>query len=215
MRPSVAAPLVTLVAAVFLITSPASAQDPPPPIGLFAVDIRGSFPGFPGGAALAESRAMAESELPGRGPGVEVGAHVYPLHWKAMTIGLGGQLLLARAASNAVASAGVRGATATLASFSPQLSFNFGNGDGWSYVSGGIGATTWSLVPDGAMPLAIDETRLQTVNYGGGARWFAKPHVAFTFDVRFYDITSGVAQVGFRAHPRTRLIVMGGGVSFK
>ena len=215
MRSSAAAPLVTLVAAVFLITSPASAQDPPPPIGRFAVDIRGSFPGFPGGAALAESRGMAESELPGRGPGVEIGAHVYPLHWKAMTIGLGGQLLLARAASNAVASAGVRGATATLASFSPQLSFNFGNGDGWSYVSGGIGATTWSLVPDGAMPLAIDETRLQTVNYGGGARWFAKPHVAFTFDVRFYDITSGVAGAGYRAHPRTRLIVMGGGVSFK
>jgi len=215
MRALVATQLIGLSAAALLGSSPAFGQDPPPPIGLFAVDIRGSFPGFPGGAALAESRGMAESELPGRGPGVEIGAHVYPLHWKAMTIGLGGQLLLARAASNAVRSAGVRGATATLASFSPQLSFNFGNGDGWSYVSGGIGAATWSLVPEDATPLAIDETRLQTVNYGGGARWFAKPHVAFTFDVRVYDITSGVAQVGFRAHPRTRLIVIGGGVSFK
>ncbi len=215
MRPCVATRLVLLAVAAFLTVSPLCAQDPPPPIGPFAIDVRGSFPGIPGGAALAESRGMAESELPGRGPGLEVGAHVYPLRWKATTIGLGGQIFLSRTSSGGNPSAGLRGATSTRASFSPQLSFNFGNGDGWSYVTAGIGATTWSLVPDGSAPFAIDESRLQTVNYGGGARWFAKPHLAFTVDLRFYDITSGVAVAGFSAHPRTRLIVIGAGVAFK
>ena len=158
---------------------------------------------------------MAVSELPGRGPGLEIGAHIYPLKWKAMTIGLGGQIFLMRASSDAVPELGYRASRAALTSYSPQVSFNFGTGNGWSYVTGGIGPTTWSLVPEGSAPLAIDETALQTVNYGGGARWFAKQHVAFTVDLRFYDITSGVAEAGFPAHPRTRLIVIGAGVSFK
>lgn len=215
MRSAVRTRLAALAAAALLMARPAAAQDPPPPIGPFAIDVRGSFPGFPDGPALADSRGMAESELPGRGPGLEVGAHVYPLRWKAMTIGLGGQLLLITASSSAIPSAGVRGATAKLVSFSPQLSFNFGSGEGWSYVTGGIGPTTWSLVPEGSTPLAIDDARLQTVNYGGGARWFAKRHVAFTVDLRFYDITAGVAGAGYAAHPRTRLIVIGAGVAFK
>ena len=99
-----------------------------------------------------------------------------------------------------------------LTSFSPQISFNFGTGNGWSYITGGIGPSTWSLVPDGSTPLAIDDTRLQTVNYGGGARWFAKRHVAFTVDLRFYDIAAGVAEAGFPAHPLTRFLVIGAGI---
>ena len=27
------------------------------------------------------------------------------------------------------------------------------------------------------------------LNYGGGARWFNSPHLAFTFDIRFYAIS--------------------------
>ena len=41
--------------------------------------------------------------------------------------------------------------------------------------------------------------RLKTINYGGGARWFAKAHVAFSFDVRFYAINPGPAFLDFRA----------------
>jgi hypothetical protein len=215
MRARVVTRLIGLSAVAFLASGPAFAQDPPPPIGPFAVDIRGSFPGAPDDAALAASRGMAEDELPGRGPGLEIGAHFYPLRWKAMTIGLGGQIFLVRASSGGIPSAGIRGAQSKITSLSPQLSFNFGTGHGWSYITGGIGPTTWSLVPDGSAPLAIDDTRLQTVNYGGGARWFVRTHVAFTVDLRFYDTAAGVPEAGFPAHPRTRLVVISAGISFK
>ena len=87
-------PSILAIITVLLSSAPAVAQDPPPRIGPFVVDVRGSFPGLPDDPALADSRGMAVAELPGRGPGLEIGAHVYPLRWKAMTIGLGGQLFL-------------------------------------------------------------------------------------------------------------------------
>src|SRR4029078_13011763 len=78
-------------------------------------------------------------------------------------------------------------------SVAPQLSFNFGTGRGWSYLSGGLGQSTWSLVPADCLPFPTDTDRLKTINYGGGARWFMKSHVAFSFDVRFYAINPGAA----------------------
>jgi len=36
---------------------------------------------------------------------------------------------------------------------------------------------------------------VRTFNYGGGARWFAKPHLAFHVDVRLHAIDPGPAQV--------------------
>ena len=45
--------------------------------------------------------------------------------------------------------------------FTPQLSLNFGTGDGWSYISGGLGPSIWSIVPDGAQPLPADDERLR------------------------------------------------------
>jgi hypothetical protein len=56
---------------------------------------------------------------------------------------------------------------------------------------------------------------LKTINYGGGARWFIKPHVAFSFDVRFYAIKSRSRLDGAPASPRTTLMVIGAGVSIK
>ena len=43
-------------------------------------------------------------------------------------------------------------------------------------------------MPDGSDPLPVDEDPIGTINYGGGARWFAKKHMAFSLDVRFYEI---------------------------
>ena len=49
----------------------------------------------------------------------------------------------------------------------------------------------WSLHEAGLEPSAADVEPLQTVNYGGGARWFIKNHLAFSLDVRFYEIQPG------------------------
>jgi hypothetical protein len=212
------APL-TAIAIVLITGARAAAQDPPPPIPRFVVDLRGSVPRFPSDDfQLASSRGLEVNELPGVGLGVDAGVHVFLMKWKAITFGLGGQLTLGRAHSSAVTVANQpvqRAVTERYTSMVPQLSFNFGTGDGWSYVSGGIGGSTWSIVPDGEPKQAADEERLRTINYGGGARWFIKRHLAFTLDVRFHAIDPGSPNGPLPGSPRTRLLIIGAGLSVK
>jgi hypothetical protein len=134
----------------------ARGQDEPPRIGPFVVDVRGTSPKFPDDAQLAQSRGLSVDELPGRGLGLDAGAHVYLFKWRVITVGVGAQMTLARAASGGVVQDGVeiaRPVTSWFTAFTPQLSFNFGTGNGWSYISGGIGTSVWSTVPDGQPPL--------------------------------------------------------------
>ena len=168
---------------------------------------------------LAESRGLSLAELPGLGVGVDVGAHVYLPKWRAITFGIGGELTFGRAHSTPPTVAGqptfVRPVTERFMSVAPQLSFNFGTGHGWSYLSGGIGKSVWSIHPDGEEPGEADLAQLKTINYGGGARWFAKQHLAFSFDVRFYTVDPSTPQFGFPSRPRTTLMIIGAGVSLK
>ena len=206
------------IAIVLLAGARAEAQDPPPPIPRLVMDLRGSFPRFPSSAQLAASRGLDLSELPSAGLGVDAGIHLSVLKWKAVTFGLGGLLTLGRSHASAfnVENQPVRRAvTQRFTSITPQLSLNFGTGDGWSYISGGIGRSTWTVVPEGGLLQPGDEERLRTINYGGGARWFIKRHVAFTFDVRFHDRDPGEPNNGLPGTPRARLIIMGAGMSLK
>lgn len=167
---------------------------------------------------LAASRDLLTQELPGAGLGLHTGVHLYLLRWKAVTFGLGGDLTVGRSHKAAPQIAeGVfgRATTERFTHASPQISFNFGDGDGWSYLSGGIGPSTWSVVPDGAAAQAPDVQRLQTINYGGGARWFIKRHLAFSFDVRFYAIEPTTAILNRPTGPRTTLLSFGAGISVK
>lgn len=210
---------------MILAASVARAQDPPPKIGPFVFDFHGIVPRFPANAKLAESRDVMLAELPGRGLGVQIGATVYPFRWRAVTFGVGGELAASRARTPAVrgqtatattpAIASLRATEEKFSSLSPQLSFNFGTGHGWSYVSGGLARATWSLVPADRAAFPSDAAKLKTINYGGGARWFMKPRLAFSFDVRFYAINPGAPYRGFPGSPRTRLMVIGAGVSVK
>jgi hypothetical protein len=195
----------------------AMAQDPPAPIGPFVVDIRGTVPSFSQEHQLAESRGVSIAELPRFGLGAEAGLHLYFARWKAITFGVGAQATLGRAHSGARMLSGrqLRAVTETFRSFAPQLSFNFGSGDGWSYLSGGVGLSNWSIVPDGAAPRGVDLERLRTFNYGGGARWFMKRHVAFHVDVRFHEIHPPPPEPGFGLVPRTTMLIIGAGISLK
>jgi len=203
---------------IVLHSSSVSAQPASPRIGPFVVDVRGTFPHFPDDPLLAQSRGVAATDLPGIGIGIAVGAHVYLLKWRAMTFGIGGELMTGRAHSSPAVAAGQtvkQGVMERFTSIAPQLSFNFGSSTGWSYLSAGIGGSKWSIVPDGFLPTFADEERLKTINYGGGARWFARKHLAFTFDVRFYAINPGAPQFSLPGSPRTRLLVVGAGVSVR
>jgi len=211
--------MVCTAALLAVIARPAAAQDePPPPIGPVVIDLHGIMPSFPDNPQLASSRCMLPSELPGRALGLYAAAHFYPYKWKAVTFGIGADLTLLRAHESAsVDASGTvnRAVTEQLAHGSAQLSFNFGKGDGWSYISGGYGPGQWSLVPDGDSPTDVDVEIQPMANYGGGARWFIKRHLAFSFDVRIYAIVPKTSLPGYPAPPRTNLFSIGAGISYK
>jgi hypothetical protein len=199
--------------------SPAFAQDPPPPIPWVVVDLHGTFPKFPSDSQpLADSRGMTLGELPGSGLGAQISVHLYPLKSHIVTLGLGGELAIGRSKNTpptaAEGSPQLRAAEEHFTSLSPQLSLNFGNGSGWSYLSAGLGQTVWYLEPEGLGEYPPNSDKLKTFNYGGGARWFIKPHVAFSFDVRFYVISPGFEYI-YPGTPRTTLLVIGAGISLK
>lgn len=211
MRPIV---LLSVLAAIFGSSRPADAQEPPP-IPRYVVDLRGTVTTFPADPSLALSRGLNRSELPGAGFGGDVAVHVYPFKYRSVTFGIGGRVTTSRAHRTQAQTSALRPVTERFTSLGPQLSFNFGTGAGWSYISGGLAAATWSVVPDASIPQPPDEERLKTIDYGGGARWFAKPHLAFSFDVRFYAINPSSPVAGLPGGPRTTLFMVGAGISVK
>jgi len=196
----------------------ARAQEPPPPIPWFAFDAHVAVPSFPNDVqAVADSRGIQQlAELPGAGIGIDLAAHIYPVRWKAVTVGLGGRLATMRAHHDGDATLGTQSVTERFTYLGPQLSLNFGSASGWSYLSAGVAGSTWSIVYDNApLPFPQNDERLKTFDYGGGARWFAKKHLAFSFDLRFYVIAPGTPELGLPASPRTTLMVVSAGVSLK
>ena len=172
----------------------ARAQDPPPRIPWFVIDAHASVPPFPSDdSELASSRDMELAELPGRGWGAQVSAHFYPLRWRVITFGVGGEVAAGRAtktpSADGTSTVVLRPAREVFRTFAPQLSFNFGNGNGWSYLSGGIGYSTWAIVPEGQEGYPPDSEPLKTINYGGGARWFINDHLGVGFDLRWYKVS--------------------------
>jgi hypothetical protein len=163
---------------------------------------------------------MRVEELPGAGLGIQAAAHVYLLKIKVITVGVGAEFAASRARqtpADETTLSRLRPAEERFSTFAPQLSLNFGTGHGWSYLSAGIGVSNWALVPEGQEGFPADSESLQTINYGGGARWFAKKHLAFSFDVRFYAIDPGTPYLPppTLGSPRTTLMIIGAGISLK
>jgi hypothetical protein len=202
----------------FACVLPAGAQEPPPPIPLFVVDVHATFPRFPIDQAVVDSRDLDSiAELPGSGLGVQAGLHFYLLRWRAVTFGLGGEVTINRARQQPPdTSSGLQAVEEKFLSAAPQLSFNFGTGHGWSYLSGGVGVSQWSVIPDGRVePFPSDTDRLRTLNYGGGARWFAKNHLAFSLDLRFYAVSPGTPYLDHPGSPKHTFLITSVGISVK
>lgn len=230
-------PRCSALCALLLLTpgaSPAAAQTTDPdrrPIGRFAVDARGVFARYTDDPGLAAFLGVPRENLVKRGLGVVVGAHVYPLRMgRHVALGFGAEMLVSRGSKTLTPEGddededSVEGPTvdARLSAVSPQLSLNFGGRDGWSYLSGGIGWTKFSSEverattgPSAPATPADATPRTSTINYGGGARWFMKPHVAFSFDVRFYAIRPQEGTATLPTLARRRLLMLSAGVSFK
>jgi hypothetical protein len=150
----------------------AQSLTPGPPGPIFVVDVRGTTSGIPTSIGLYPTVPDGGS-VPSRGFGYDVGGHVYLFNLGAARIGLGVSVI------------GVRGtatdATATMNVLAPQISFNFGTSDGWSYLSVGAGTARVNAEATGSS---------SAINAGGGARWFIKRHIGVGFDLRLHRIAA-------------------------
>jgi hypothetical protein len=205
------------LAALLLCAGTAAAQ-PPEPVGPYAVDVRGALARFKQDPSVAAGLDVPADSLPTRGLGLGAGVHFYPLRVRRVTLGFGGVVLVARdiLMKTADASASVVAPTVTprLSLLSPQLSLNFGTREGWSYISGGVGLARLTSERDD-QPAADSRGRVRATHYGGGARWFTGPHLAFTFDLRFYTVNAGEPAATAPAYPRSRFMVISAGVSLR
>ena len=195
----------------------AAAQPTTGPIPRFAVDARGSLARFKQDTAVASALQVDSTNLPTFGLGVTVGGHDYVLRTRRITIGLGGEMVLARDSATAhVEDDATPGPTVTtrLSGFAPQISFNFGRDEGWSYFSGGLGSARMTSERED-MPVTDTASRTKMLNYGGGARFFNTPHLAFTFDIRFYSISPRDPTTTVPGYPRAKFMVLSAGVAFK
>jgi len=199
----------------------AAAQDTPPeklPIGRFVVDARLAFPKFKDDPAIAAALDVTVPNLPGRAFGPVIGAHWYALRLGKVTFGFGGELMAARRGRTINAGTEEAPVDSTVNSrfsaVSPQISFNFGSRDGWSYISGGIGWSRFTAERQDA-PLPDQESASKTINYGGGARGFAKKHLALSMDLRFYAINPQEPTSTRPGVPRMTLIAFSVGASIR
>jgi hypothetical protein len=199
----------------------AAAQPTTGPISRFVVDARGSWARFKQDSAVSQTLQVDASGLPTRGLGITAGAHVYPLRFRRITFGFGVEYAVAGDTRTVTVvdqetDVETEGPTITtrFTSLAPQISFNFGRDEGWSYVSGGIGTARINSEREDA-PVTGTVGRTQAINYGGGARWFNSPRMAFTFDVRFYAISPRETTTTVPGYPRAKFMVLSAGVAFR
>lgn len=208
--------LAFFVLAIVLTGAVAHAQ-PVRPIPPVVVDLRGFYSGLGQDPVTAAGLALQPEDLPGRGLGGIVGVHVYPLRRVGFAFGLGGEAVLARGEAVRVDADGVEVGPPVgqrLRSLSGQLSLNFGRRNGWSYLSAGIGPTSFATFL-GSEPPDEPAPRRSTINMGGGARWFSTSHVAFAFDVRFHLTRPEPSTPDYPARQRTRLLILSAGISLR
>lgn len=182
---------------------------------VFAVDARGAFVLLKQDPVTASTLGITVGDLATRGLGIVAGAHVYPLRGQKMALGIGGELFLARGvkqnldAEDLPLGPEVR---RQVQSISAQISLNFGHRRGWSYLTVGMGPLSFDTYLAGTLP---DGARTMTQNFGFGARWFTRPHVAFTVDMRFYLTQPANPTDVVGGRERHALTVMSAGISLK
>ena len=200
-----------VVAAVVMAAAPAAGQTPARP-GSWVLDIRGATSPVPTDATFYP--ALTSTIVPSRGFGVDLGGHVYLFDLGPARIGFGANVMLVRASITAPSTAEPGSAagqhlTLTMRVVVPQISFNFGSRDGWSYLSAGLGTGVVNTETAVDSPGELHSGQLRTVNYGGGARWFMTPHLAFGVDLRAYQLAAGAGT------PRVNVFAAGAGLSIR
>jgi hypothetical protein len=166
--------------------------------------------------------------LPGRNWGVAVGGTIYPFRLGPITFGVGASITTAKGKGESLTIVTGSGANAItrvtpivrtgITNVAPQLSMNFGHKLGWSYISAGYGrskvtssADALGTTPEDIVPAAWNAA----LNFGGGAKWFMKPHLGAGFDVRFVKLSSRSATDTLPSAKRTQLWNISVGISIQ
>ncbi|MGH9241170.1 MAG: outer membrane beta-barrel protein [Vicinamibacterales bacterium] len=203
------------VVMMVMATAQAAAQTTTPP-GPWVLDVRGVTSPVPTDAGFYPP--LAATSVPSRGFGADFGAHVYLGSLKLARIGFGANFVIVRSAvdapvaateDEATESAATQRVTLNMRMLAPQVSANFGTRDGWSYLSAGVGIATVATEAADEMPGRQESGRLRSVNFGGGARWFITPRLAFGFDLRAHRIAAGSGT------PKTSVFAVGAGLSIR
>jgi hypothetical protein len=219
--------LAACLAGLILAAAPARAQDEER-LPWFAVDLHGASVGLPTAEGWIPVPVIGDTPLPGRGFGFSGGATVYPLRLGNITFGAGVAISAANGTGESLTITSGSGASTvsvvtpimrtSVFNVIPQLSINFGHKLGWSYLSAGLGTTrvTSSMDAVGTTPqVIVPETWNQAINFGGGARWFMKPHLGAGFDVRFVKLGSRGASGLIPSAKRTQMITFSAGISIQ
>lgn len=191
-------------------------------IGHWVADLRVSSSGLPSEPGWTPS-VPTGTLTPTRGLGVEIGAHINVLRFRAMAIGIGGTWLNARGTTTPPEPAvtpstpTIPEVTTRITSFAPQVSLNFGHSLGWSYLSVGLGRSKVEseATLTGTIFTPRDSDWVKTLNYGGGARWFVNDHLGVGFDLRWHKLSIVAASATHPGAPRASVVVIGAGVVVK
>lgn len=167
------------------------------------------------------------TKYPGRNWGYAAGATIYPLRFRVVAFGVGASLLSGRgtAETQVVTGTGTAATTSvarvvhtSITSLVPQVSINFGHKFGWSYMSAGLGRSKVTSKADAigtTAAIVMPEAWNSALNFGGGARWFMKPHLGAGFDARFVKLASRSPTATLPSAKRTQLWNISVGISIQ
>ena len=216
---------VVVVIALLLAAMPAAAQPAKEKIPLFAIDAHAATVGLPQAEGWVPV-VSSDTELPGRNWGFGGGATIYPFRLGIITFGVGASILKGSGESLTITSGS--GSTATtrvtpvvhtgVTHLIPQISINFGHKLGWSYLSAGYGRSRVTSSADavGTTPAQIvPEAWNPAINFGGGAKWFMKPHLGASFDARWVKLSSRSADGTLPSAKRTQMWNISAGISIQ
>jgi hypothetical protein len=194
----------------------------------FAIDLHGASVGLPTAEGWIPLPVIGDTPLPGRGFGVSGAATVYPFKLGIFTFGFGISVTRGNGTGEALTITTGSGASAVttvtpifrtgILNILPQVSINFGHKLGWSYLSAGVGPTRVNASADATATIpamTLPDTWNQALNFGGGARWFMRPHLGAGFDVRFVKLGSRAASGDIPAARRTQMITFSAGISIQ
>lgn len=193
----------------------------------FTIDAHAATVGLPQAEGWVPP-VSADTELPGRNWGLSTGATVYPFRLGIITFGAGASVIVGKGSGQSLTITSGSGSNVTtrttpvvntgITSLVPQLSINFGRKLGWSYLSAGLGVSKVTSRADaiGTTPaIEVPEAWNSAINFGGGARWFMKPHLGAGFDVRFVKLGSRSATDTLPAAKRTQMWTISAGISIQ